>query len=307
MSSSEPQPAVADPEAPLADPPAERSPWLDPENAPLPPRGLLRQHHWLTVLMPFLVYMLVMFMFESGIRPADATPPPDKPFEEMTREEKEHKEEWEHGIPREHYPRIYTAKIAATAIAMLLVVPGYLYFRGAPSWRGLLVGLVGGAVWIGLCKLHLEPKILGPLGLDKFLDLGRRPGFNPFVELKDNPSWAYQFLAIRLIGLVVIVPIIEEFFLRGWLMRYVMHVDWPEIPFAVVDRTALIAGTAVPMLMHTGELFAAAAWFSLVTWLMLRTKSIWECILAHAVTNLMIGLWVIVPTLQGKEADWWLM
>ena len=109
------------------------------------------------------------------------------------------------------------------------------------------------------------------------------------------------FLAIRFFGLVVIVPIIEEFFLRGFLMRYVMHVDWPYIPFAKVDRLALICGTAVPMLMHPGELFAAAVWFSLVTWLMLRTRSIWDCVIAHAVTNLLIGLWVL------WSGDWWLM
>ena len=62
-----------------------------------------------------------------------------------------------------------------------------------------------------------------------------------------------------------------------------------------------ICGTAVPMLMHPGELFAAAVWFSLVTWLMLRTRSIWDCVIAHAVTNLLIGLWVL------WSGDWWLM
>jgi membrane protease YdiL (CAAX protease family) len=31
----------------------------------------------------------------------------------------------------------------------------------------------------------------------------------------------------------------------------------------------------------------------MVTWLMLRTKNIWDCILAHAVTNFLLGLYVV--------------
>lgn len=289
---------------PGTDAPAKApSPFLDIANAPLPAQGLLRRQHWLTVLMPFVVYMVGMFIV-GRIELPNEKKPDEKAIKRMGIEEQE---EVKRKIPYSYYPTIYSGQIAFTTLAMLLVIPGYLAFRGRPGMLAVLVGVGGAVLWIGLCKLHLEERILGPLGLGKFMDFGRRPGFNPLAELKDNPTWAYQFLAIRLFGLVIVVPIIEEFFLRGWLMRYVMHVRWDEIPFGVVDRTALIAGTAIPMLMHPGELFAAAAWFSLVTWLMLRTRCIWDCVVAHALTNLGIGLWVVVPTLMGKEADWWLM
>lgn len=292
-------------------------PLLDPERAPLPPSGFYRRHHWVTVLLPFLVYALFLFMLEGqlALPPADgaeaekpaasetADPPADEnAAAKLLREEREAKERKEQAgrIPYKYYPIIYSLKIGLTVVAILVALPGYRWFGGRPSWQGLAVGLVGGALWIVLCKLHLEQRLLAPLGLGAVLDLGRRPGFNPMAEM-DDKSLAYAFLAVRFLGLVVIVPIIEEFFLRGFLMRYIMNVDWPLIPFAVVDRLALITGTAFPMLMHTGELFAAAAWFSLVTWLMLRTRSVWECIVAHAVTNLMIGLWVLY------SGDWWLM
>jgi membrane protease YdiL (CAAX protease family) len=73
------------------------------------------------------------------------------------------------------------------------------------------------------------------------------------------------------------------------------------IPFGVTTNMALAVGTLLPVLMHPAEIFAAAVWFSLVTWLMLKTRSIWDCILAHAVTNLLIGLWVLY------SGDWFLM
>jgi membrane protease YdiL (CAAX protease family) len=43
-------------------------------------------------------------------------------------------------------------------------------------------------------------------------------------------------------------------------------------------------------------------WFSLVTWLMVRTKNIWDCVAAHMITNLLLGLFVVI---EGKH--WHLM
>jgi hypothetical protein len=50
-----------------------------------------------------------------------------------------------------------------------------------------------------------------------------------------------------------------------------------------------------------GEIFAAAAWFSLVTWLMIRTRNIWDCVAAHAVTNFLLGVYVVT---QGQWQLW---
>jgi hypothetical protein len=49
----------------------------------------------------------------------------------------------------------------------------------------------------------------------------------------------------------------------------------------------------VPALTHLGEVLAAAAWFGMVTWLMVRTRNLWDCVLAHAVTNLLLGIYVV--------------
>ena len=61
----------------------------------------------------------------------------------------------------------------------------------------------------------------------------------------------------------------------------------------VVTPLAVVVGTVLPMLMHPAELLAAAVWFSLVTWLMVRTRNIWDCVAAHAVTNLLLGIYVV--------------
>ena len=105
---------------------------------------------------------------------------------------------------------------------------------------------------------------------------------------------AYSFLAVRFFGLAIIIAIAEEMFLRGFIMRYIQNPDsWPTLSFAKLGWPALIASTVLPMLMHPGELFAALVWFSMITWLLVRTRSIWDCIVAHMVTNLLLGIYVV--------------
>jgi hypothetical protein len=236
------------------------------------PSGLLGRHPWITFLAPFLVFWLF-----STLEPTSSKPGGWLGFR----------------IDYAYYPIVYTIKIAATIVSMLLVTRGYRAFRLRVTPLAVAVGVVGACFWIGLCDLNLELKLLKPIGLDKFLGLGERASFNPLEKLADNATWAHTFLLIRFVGLVLVVPVIEEFFLRGFLMRYVMAHDWWKIPFGDVDRTAVVVGTVVPMLMHPAELFAAAVWFSLVTWLMVRTRNIWDCVVAHAVTNLILGLYVV--------------
>ena len=132
--------------------------------------------------------------------------------------------------------------------------------------------------------------------------LETRSAFDPLDETLIPRAWAYGFLAIRFVGLVLIVPVIEEFFLRGFVMRFVMAADWWNVPIGTANRLAIIAGTVVPLLTHPfSEAVAVAVWFSAVTWLLLRTRNLWSCVAAHATTNLLLGLYVL------RTGNWWLM
>jgi CAAX prenyl protease-like protein len=259
-------------------------------STPTPPAATLGPQWWFPYVLPFVVYMLV------------GTLEPAPPLDPLLTEGVEHEQTLQEvlGIQYEDYPTIYTVKIGLTVLCMLIMLPAYRKFPFHVSRLAIVVGVVGVVLWIFICWLHLEPKILGPVGLVKVESLGERPAFDPFKQLAAQPGWMYGFLAIRFLGLALIVPIIEEFFLRGWLMRYIIHPDWWKIPFGTVNGLAVIAGTGVPMLMHPGELLAAAVWFSMVTWLMIRTKNIWDCVAAHAVTNLLLGIFVVT------SGWWWL-
>ena len=246
--------------------------------------GLLERQHWMTFLLPFLVYMV------AGTMEPSPTSPGGKAIGLA--------------IPYAWYPWLYAAKIALTVAAIAFVSPGYRKFPLRVSRIAILVGVVGGPLWIGLSLLDCEHRYLLPLlepmkpllermKLGWLVDAGSRSAFNPFEQLTGQPAAAWAFLAIRFFGLVAVVPLIEEFFLRGFVMRFVMERDWWKVPFGTASRLAIVLGTVVPMLSHP-ELLAAAVWFSLITWLMLRTRNIWDCVVAHAITNLILGVYVVM-------------
>jgi uncharacterized protein len=204
-------------------------------------------------------------------------------------------------IPYSAYPLLYTLKIALTLAAIALVLPGYRQFPWRVSPWGVLVGVVGVILWVSLCNLRLEQRLAESFGWGWLQKLGARPAYNPLEQLADCPWCAWGFLAVRFTGLALVVPLVEEFFLRGFLMRFVMAADWWKVPFGRVNAAAVAASVVVPVLSHPAEVLAAAVWFGMVTWLMVKTRNIWDCVAAHAVTNLLLGIYVLTT---GHWALW---
>lgn len=206
-------------------------------------------------------------------------------------------------IPYRWYPVVYTAKLVAVVGLMLWLAPGYRAFAFRVHPVALAVGGVGIVVWVGLAMLERDVlKTAGPSAwLSSIAGGETRSAYNPFVELADRPALAWAFWVVRMCGLALVVPVIEEFFLRGFLMRYFARPDWWQVPIGTWERTGVAVVTVVAVLMHPGEVLAALAWFSLVTALLLWGKNLWDCVAAHAVTNLLLGLYVLVT------GTWWLM
>ena len=65
------------------------------------------------------------------------------------------------------------------------------------------------------------------------------------------------------------------------------------MPFGKVNAAAVAVSIIYAAFTHPAELLAAMAWFGMVTWLMVRTRNPWDCVLAHSVTNLLLGIYVV--------------
>lgn len=185
-------------------------------------------------------------------------------------------------LPANLYPFAYIAKIA-----IVMLVLGFT----AKSWNlelsasrkalitGGIFGVVGIALWIGIEKVPYQ-------------HIGSRSSYNPFTAILD-PSFRMLWIATRFIGLAAVVPIIEELFWRGFLVRYIDNMD---------DYRKVIAGnhswiatgvvTAAFASIHP-EWLAAVVYALLTDQLLRRTKSVGACVVMHAVTNLLLGVYVV--------------
>ena len=172
----------------------------------------------------------------------------------------------------------------------LLVYFRKVYFEHFPfrlSWlSAVLVGAVGVVLWVGLCQLQLEPRLLQAIGIDS-----SRPEFNPYTI--DNVTIRVLFLTLRFVLLALIVPIVEELFLRGWLVRWIENPSWENVSLTGLSMKALLTASIYGVLTHPAEAIAAFLWFGMVSWLMNRTGNLWDCVVAHAVTNLLLGIYIL--------------
>ena len=163
-----------------------------------------------------------------------------------------------------------------------------LWFRRCYTltpWKGwALAGLFAG---VGIAAWVL-PAWLG------WLD--RREGFNPLVFAEGGAAW-WGTVVMRFVRMVVIVPLVEELFWRGFLTRYVQAADgrdWHSVPFGRHTWKAYAVVTALVVVVHDmSDWPAAFVWGSLVYVLAVRTKSLGACVFMHALGNLLLGLYVM--------------
>ncbi len=165
----------------------------------------------------------------------------------------------------------------------------FSHFRFELSWLAVPVGVLGFLAWIGICHFHPEKSLLSLIGLEHLMP--NRTAVNPFESF--SPSQQWTFLAMRFAILALLVPIVEELLLRGWLVRWVEDVDWPSVRISDLSFRTLLVPCAYGALTHP-EIIAAVVWFGTVSWLMVKTRNIWSCVLAHMITNLLLGLYVVL-------------
>lgn len=195
--------------------------------------------------------------------------------------------------------KAFDGRAFATALAQVLVVGGWLwtcrrhYLQLFP-WRfnpwSIVLGVIGVFLWVALCAPQWESRMLESVGLGGLLPA--RAAVNPFECFAGGT--VVWFLLLRFSVLAIVVPLAEELFVRGWLVRYLeAEENWDVQPLAGIGWTAQLGVLAYAVLTHPQEAIAAIAWFALVNWWMKRTGNFWDCVVVHAVTNALLGVWIL--------------
>ena len=108
----------------------------------------------------------------------------------------------------------------------------------------MLLGLVVWGLWVGLDGHYPALPFLG-----------KRAGFD-VGSLDPGSRWA--FIVVRMLGLVVLVPLIEELFWRSFLIRWLIDPDFQKVPIGQVTPTAAAVTSVMFALVHPEWLPALA-------------------------------------------------
>ena len=167
------------------------------------------------------------------------------------------------------------------------VCAGLLFwYRREYEFNGVRQPLIALGIGIVVCVLWVSPQAF-------FGFAPRTEGFNPTV-FAEQPVAYWSTVALRFLRLVVIVPLVEEIFWRGFLLRYFVDEKFDRVPFGTFTWLSFAAVTVGFMLVHsTPDWPAALVTGALYNWVAYRTRSLGACVLAHAMTNLLLGIWIM--------------
>ena len=189
---------------------------------------------------------------------------------------------------RDQYPLLYTVKVVLVGIVTAAC------WRGIPEARlhsrgvgiAVVLGVVLTAAWVLIDRFTPH-----------FAFLGTRESLDPFTQVHPK-AWVWPFLFVRFAGLVLLVPVVEEIFWRGWLLRFLIRFErFRDVPIGTYEATSF-GGVVLMMSLAHPEWLSAAIFSAAMNLLLYRTKNLFACIVAHATTNLCLGLYVLA------SGDW---
>jgi uncharacterized protein len=108
-------------------------------------------------------------------------------------------------------------------------------------------------------------------------------------------------LCLRAFRAVAIVPLVEELFWRAWLMRWIVQDDFLSVPLGTWSVRAFWLVAILFASEHGSYWDVGLAAGALYNWWMIRTKSLADVVVAHAVTNACLSAYVV---LAGKWEYW---
>lgn len=123
-------------------------------------------------------------------------------------------------------------------------------------------------------------------------------GFNP--ELLPNATLQIIMIIFRTAGAVLVVPLMEELFWRSFLIRYIIDNDFMQVRAGTFTWGSFLL-TVVLFGAEHNYFYAgimAGFFFNLILY---KTRSLAQCVLAHAVTNLALAIYVVIT---GKWQFW---
>jgi CAAX prenyl protease-like protein len=178
----------------------------------------------------------------------------------------------------------FLLRVGVSGLLILLVSRPYLSLRPSRPLASALLGAVVFVIWI-------TPDIL--FGYRHFWLFENSLFGEATSSIAPDLQRNVPFLALRAASSFLLVPILEELFWRGWLMRWLIRPAFLEIEFGTYRAAAFWIVAALFASEHGAYWEVGLAAGILYNWWAIRTRCLPDCILAHAVTNAILSAYVL--------------
>jgi len=173
----------------------------------------------------------------------------------------------------------YLAKTLIGAWLVWEMRPLVSEMRWAVSWEAIAVGVAVCVMWVGVNGLY--PKFGQP-----------GTAWNPRSQFGGSLALAWLFIAARILGSSLVVPPLEEVFYRSFLYRWFVRTDFQNMLFSRFHPTSFIVTSVLFGFEHYQWLAGILCGFA-YQWLVVRKNRLGDAMTAHAITNFLLGLWVV--------------
>ena len=180
----------------------------------------------------------------------------------------------------------YPIRLVVVAAVLLAFSRSYLSFRVSQWLPSVLVGIAVFLIWIG------PDVIFGPGYRHSRLFENSLTGAAK-GSLTTDLQISAGFIVVRILGSMVLVPIIEELFWRGWMMRWLIHKEFLKVPLGQYSTQAFWLVAILFASEHGPYWEVGLAAGVIYNWWLVRTRTLGDCMLAHAVTNGLLGIYVV--------------
>jgi uncharacterized protein len=174
--------------------------------------------------------------------------------------------------------------------------------RWAASWEAVAIGVGIFAVWVGLDPFYPHSKeilqndiypFLKKIGLGVLCsDSNPEKLWNPNEQFGSGSALAWLMIVARILGSTFVVPPLEEVFYRSFIYRYIAKPDFLSVPLNQFLPLPFLATAAVFGFSHN-EWLAGILCGAAYQWLVLRKNRLGDAMTAHAITNFLLGVWIV--------------
>ena len=180
-------------------------------------------------------------------------------------------------------PHLPISQGLAYAIRTFLVAASLIYFWNAYrheiafsfNWLAVISGVLVFFVWV--LPEGLYPQI-------------GHSAFNPYEQ--STGYGVYAVIASRLVGAVVVVPVMEELFWRSFALRFAIQSDFKSLPLGQFSWFSFVFVSLLFGFEHHRWLVGIVAGM-VYAGLLYRSKNLFDAILSHAITNFLLGIYVL--------------